>query len=118
MEVLDLSTYDVAGLKRLSRDVAHELKERDSRIKKDALAALKQLAKDHGFTLRQLTGKKPATSRKAKTEGNGQPKQKVKLAPKYRNPHNERETWSGRGKKPKWVERELVTGATMEQLQI
>src|SRR6516225_9834470 len=26
-----------------------------------------------------------------------------KLAPKYRNPANKQETWSGRGLKPKWL---------------
>jgi DNA-binding protein H-NS len=38
--------------------------------------------------------------------------------PKYRNPNNSAETWSGRGKRPQWVEIALETGASLESLEI
>jgi DNA-binding protein H-NS len=37
--------------------------------------------------------------------------------PMYRNPRNARETWSGRGKQPAWVDRALAEGHTLESLQ-
>ena len=38
--------------------------------------------------------------------------------PKYRNPHNTSETWSGRGKRPQWVDIALARGASLESLAI
>ncbi len=37
---------------------------------------------------------------------------------KYRNPKNPEEVWSGRGRKPKWVENAEKAGATLESLLI
>lgn len=41
-----------------------------------------------------------------------------KVAPKYKNPDNVFETWTGRGKQPKWVVAALAGGKTLEQLLI
>lgn len=38
--------------------------------------------------------------------------------PRYRNPENSAETWSGRGKRPRWVEIALSRGASLENLEI
>jgi hypothetical protein len=38
--------------------------------------------------------------------------------PKYRNPQNAAETWSGRGKRPQWVEIAMARGASLESLSI
>jgi DNA-binding protein H-NS len=38
--------------------------------------------------------------------------------PKYRNPQNTAETWSGRGKRPQWVEIAMARGASLESLAI
>ena len=38
--------------------------------------------------------------------------------PKYRNPDNPAETWSGKGKRPAWLEAALARGKTLESLQI
>jgi DNA-binding protein H-NS len=46
-------------------------------------------------------------SKHAKT--NGFHKRRV-LAPKYRNPANKRETWAGRGNKPRWLVAALKNG--------
>lgn len=37
---------------------------------------------------------------------------------KYRNPKNAAEVWSGRGRKPLWVEKAIKGGATLESLAI
>jgi hypothetical protein len=41
-----------------------------------------------------------------------------KNATLYRNPKNSRETWSGRGSRPEWVEAALAAGLTLEQLEV
>jgi DNA-binding protein H-NS len=38
--------------------------------------------------------------------------------PVYRNPSNSAETWSGRGRQPKWVREALARGARLEDLAI
>ena len=41
-----------------------------------------------------------------------------KVEPKFRNPENPSETWSGRGKTPRWVVELLATGANLDELRI
>jgi DNA-binding protein H-NS len=38
--------------------------------------------------------------------------------PRYRNPDNPAETWSGKGKRPAWLEAALAAGKTLESLEI
>lgn len=66
------------------------------------------LTKTEGYTIEELFGSAPATrARKAapaakapsKTAG----RKLGKVAPKYRNPANPKETWTGRGKQPRWM---------------
>lgn len=75
-------------------------------------AAVARLLKSAGWTFEELFGKggsapKPAkkASRKGRSAGS-------KVAPKYRNPANEKETWSGRGRQPLWLA--ALTGAGRE----
>lgn len=41
-----------------------------------------------------------------------------KVFPKYRNPDDPSETWSGRGKQPRWLASALKTGHTIEEFTI
>jgi DNA-binding protein H-NS len=41
-----------------------------------------------------------------------------KVHPKYRNPERPSETWSGRGKQPRWVEAQLRAGKKINELLI
>jgi DNA-binding protein H-NS len=38
-------------------------------------------------------------------------------APKYQNPENAAQTWSGKGKQPSWVSEALARGRTLESLR-
>ena len=37
--------------------------------------------------------------------------------PRYRNPRNSSETWSGRGPEPKWVKHERIHGRSLDSLR-
>ena len=55
--------------------------------------------------------------------GGGAPRRKSplkgrKLPPKYRNPANRSETWSGRGARPRWLQAQLKKGRKIEQFAI
>ena len=41
-----------------------------------------------------------------------------RVLPKYRNPDEPSETWSGRGKQPRWLTKALKTGHTIEEFVI
>ena len=41
-----------------------------------------------------------------------------KVFPKYRNPNEPTETWSGRGKQPRWLTTALTMGHTIEEFVI
>jgi DNA-binding protein H-NS len=53
--------------------------------------------------LRQLTDE-------LRSKSNGDKRPYPQVFPKYRNPKNEGETWSGRGKRPRWLVAELKDG--------
>jgi DNA-binding protein H-NS len=40
------------------------------------------------------------------------------VQPKYRNPANPSETWSGRGRKPHWLEQQLQAGRQLSEFAI
>lgn len=58
------------------------------------------LVKEHGYTLDEVVGEGPRPTSVAKGS---------KVAPKYRH-HVTGETWSGRGKPPKWLAAEMAKG--------
>ena len=41
-----------------------------------------------------------------------------KVEPKFRNPNNPSETWSGRGKQPHWVRNLLAAGTSLDDLRV
>ena len=41
-----------------------------------------------------------------------------KVAPKYRNPDNANETWSGRGKQPRWLQAYTSQGRVLDEFLI
>lgn len=41
-----------------------------------------------------------------------------KVLPKYRNPQSSSETWSGRGKQPRWLSAALRAGHRLEEFRI
>src|SRR3984893_6817412 len=41
-----------------------------------------------------------------------------KVAPKYRNPDNNNETWAGRGLKPRWLTAAIKSGKKVEEFVI
>jgi len=41
-----------------------------------------------------------------------------KVLAKYRNPKNPKETWSGRGKQPRWLAAQLHSGEELDQFLI
>jgi DNA-binding protein H-NS len=88
---------------------ADKLKNAEKPGMKQLKAVLKKYKLDLSDVKIALAGSKPAKSSKLKGK---------KVAPKYRNPANKSETWTGRGRQPKWVAAALKSGQKIDDLAI
>ncbi|MEN9586855.1 MAG: hypothetical protein RIT15_430 [Pseudomonadota bacterium] len=81
------------------------------------LAKIVALAKDAGLTAADITkalsSGKPAKAAKASKAAKKGALAGKKVAPKYRNPANPEQTWTGRGVSPTWVQ-DLKAAGTLE----
>jgi DNA-binding protein H-NS len=115
----NLEGMNEAQLRELIQRAQEMLRERGSK----RLEELRQLAKEAGFEV-TLTKIGESAGRRGKRRSGERGEDKVtdrrrkKVQPKYRNPDNPGETWSGRGRQPKWVQRALAHGGTLEDLTI
>jgi DNA-binding protein H-NS len=102
---IDLGNMSLKELKTLYSQVAREIEGFVERKKREAVKELEDLAKSHGYSLDELLGAKPSRKRAA-------------AKPKYANPANSAETWTGRGRRPRWVEAALKAGKSLDDLAI
>ncbi len=102
---MDLSQYSLKELKDLQSRVAKEISGFQDRKKRAALMALEEKARELGFSISELTGT-------AKT------RKRSPAVPKYANPANGSETWSGRGRKPLWFVAALKSGKKPDDMAI
>ena len=81
------------------------------------LAKIVALAKDAGLTAADITkalsSGKPAKAAKVSKASKKGALAGKKVAPKYRNPANPEQTWTGRGVSPTWVQ-DLKAAGTLE----
>ena len=103
---MDLNALSLKELKKLQGDVAKAISTYEDRMKKEALAELEAKAREMGFSLGELLG----GTKGKRSAGN--------VAPKYAHPESPSVTWTGRGRKPKWVVEALEAGKTLEDLTI
>ena len=80
-----------------------------------ALAAAEKAMKKHGFSLADITGlgdpPKKATRKTAKKPANPG-------KPKYANPDDKSQTWTGKGRRPDWFLKAMDAGKTPDDLLI
>ncbi|SEM50869.1 DNA-binding protein H-NS [Gemmobacter aquatilis] len=100
---MDLNALSLKELKDLQVQVAKAITSYEDRKKKDALAELEERARALGFSLAELTGVQVVRKR-------------APASAKYANPENPAETWSGRGRKPRWFEAALRSGRSVEDM--
>ena len=89
-------------LKALQKDVDAAIKGFEKRKKKEALVAAQRAAQEHGFSLDEILSEKSGS----------------KGLPKYANPADPDQTWTGRGRQPTWVKDALAKGKSLEDLAL
>ncbi len=109
---IDLKSMTRKELEKLHSDVDRELARTIERDKKAAIAAAKKAAKEHGFELSEISdGQKSEKPRKKVAK-------KAPAAPKYANPADKTQKWTGKGRQPQWFKDAIAGGKTPEQLAI
>lgn len=106
---LDLHSMSREELLSLRGEVDAALESLEERRREAAREAAEKAVAEYGFALPDVLG--PQTKRKA-------PKGRSKNPPKYRNPDNPRQTWSGRGRRPDWINAAVEQGKSIEDFRI
>jgi DNA-binding protein H-NS len=107
---ISLETLSPAELKALIANAQLQMKAAHANHVKGVREKIERLLKSSGLTLADVYPTRGGKSAKG-------PKSVV--APKYRNPENATQTWSGRGKRPLWFVQALKKrGTTADSLLI
>ena len=109
MKEFNLDKMSVKDLQTLQIEVEEAISERKLAEKAEVKEKLAAMAEKSGFSVDELFGK----ARK-----NGASTGKGKVAPKYRNPQNPAETWTGRGRMPLWIKTLTDKGQKREKFLI
>lgn len=100
---LELDKMSLRELRDLRNKIDKAISTFEERRKREALAAVENAAREFGFSFADLAEVKTARN---------------KVAPKYANPNDPDATWTGRGRKPRWVQEALDNGKKLEDLEI
>jgi DNA-binding protein H-NS len=80
----------------------------NSKKQEKALAQIVKLAKENAITAKDIEAAMGSSKAKKATKGKATAKKSnlkgKSVAPKYQNPTNHAETWTGRGIAPKWIQ--------------
>lgn len=103
---VDIKKLDEKQLAELQTQINAEMARKKQAKKRDVINQVKTLLAENGMSLDDLPGRSGAS-------GVRKP-----VPPKYRNPQNPEQTWTGRGRKPRWVVEHLDNGGDMAKLAI
>ena len=98
-----MSSKDLASLQQR---IAVAIVNKQASEKSDLKRKLEELAAQSGFNVNELFG-----ARTSSLKGS-------KVAVKFRNPKDDTQTWTGRGRKPRWLVAALDAGNTVEECRI
>lgn len=112
---INLDKLSLAELTTLKTEVETAIVTRKEAEKAEALAKIRALAAESGFSLEELV-KAP---RKARGSASAEKSDKRSIvAPKFAHPENPGTTWTGRGKPPKWLAEFEAAGRNREEFLI
>jgi DNA-binding protein H-NS len=115
-----LSKLSLSELNRQKARIEAEIARRSQNSKRDLLKKVQKLANDAGVPLSELLGAKlPKATKAPKAAAPKKPRgSKGKVAPKYSNPADASQTWTGRGRQPLWVSGYVASGKAITDLLI
>ena len=109
----DLKSMTRKELEKLAADVKKALQSAKARDRREAIKAAEKAAAEFGFSLTDLSDEKPT-----KTDGRKKRKKSAPAKPRFANPSDAAQTWTGKGRQPFWYKKAIDGGATPESLEI
>ncbi|MBE0494672.1 MAG: H-NS histone family protein [Thiomicrospira sp.] len=109
MNLDKMRTMAVDELVELRQAIDKLISQKQKEQTKNLVEEFKVKAAKLGLSLEDIMGLETGKPRKTKGQ---------KVAPKYRNPNDASQTWTGRGRKPLWVEDALNKGKKLDDLAI
>jgi DNA-binding protein H-NS len=105
MAKLNLEKMSTAELRALATELDQEMQKRKKTEVKETAARIKALAAEIGLPVDEILhyGKKTKLP---------------KGEPRYRNPGNPKQTWTGKGRQPAWIKSLLAQGKTLDELEM
>lgn len=104
---MELSNLSVAELRKMANEINLEIEKRESKAKELVLAQIKQLVESAGMSMKEVV----RLGRKGSMKNSKRP------ATTYVNPENPKQVWSGRGRRPAWVNAVLTSGRSLKEIQ-
>lgn len=101
----ELASLSLSDLKDLQARVARAIENYEVERLRRARAQLDEKAKELGFTLDEIVNVKGGRARAA-------------VRARYANPADRSQTWTGRGRKPRWFTEALASGRTKQSMEI
>ncbi len=105
---MDLSKLSISDLKALQVQIVDELKGREKQEINKAREQIMAIANSVGIPVKDLLA----------SLGGKAPKATTKVAPQYVNPADASQTWTGRGRQPKFIADLIASGKKLEDLKI
>ena len=95
-----------------------QLHEEITKILSDKIVAEKRALEDRLAKLNRVEIRGPGNSHPLLMADHAPRRKYPKVLPKYFNPQAPSETWSGRGKRPRWLVAALETGHKLDEFKI
>lgn len=102
---IDLDGLSKPELQKLKADVEKALAAFDEKKRAEARKAAEDAVRKFGFSLDEVVGRP-----RGRAAAGG--------VPKFRNPANPKQTWTGRGRQPGWIKEGLARGAKLADFAI
>jgi DNA-binding protein H-NS len=109
MTQIDLSKHNLNELKELQSQIQKEMQGRQQQEVQKAREQIIAIAQDLGMSVEALIA-----GGKTKSKGNST----KSVQAKFQNPADSAQTWSGRGRQPRWVAEGLASGKTLQDFKI
>ncbi|MCV3272213.1 H-NS histone family protein [Roseobacter sinensis] len=108
----DLKSMTKKQLEKLQKDVEKALETLRNKEMREARRAAEQAAQKFGYSLSELTDGKPRATRVKRKSS-----QPIGVA-KYANPADRTQTWTGKGRQPKWFKEATAAGKDPKSMEL
>jgi DNA-binding protein H-NS len=110
--MMDLSNMSLGDLRNLQEQIKQEMKQREQQEVQKAREQIIAIAQSVGVPLKDLIAAGGRGVKAGGKSGTGS------VAVRFRNPDNESQQWTGRGRQPKWVKEWVEGGKSLDKLRV